>query len=206
MNTLNKLILGAALSVATLGAQAVTTIGGINFDDNAFADALYYSAGSYTTSGGSLASVLTDKNPGTYAFSFTPGASVLLGFTDNNVFNGAGADLAIFELGIPDTVKVSFGSQTVSYLTHATGHNAGGYALNVALIDFSDFGIASGANLTYQSIGLDTVAGGGTVPSLSLVGALHTSLVTPVPEPETYALMLLGLGAVGFSSRLRKRG
>lgn len=203
MNTLNKLILGAALSVAALGAQAVTTIGGINFDDNAFADALYYSAGSYTTSGGSLASVLTDKNPGTYAFSFTPGANVLLGFTDNNVYNGAGADLAIFELGIPDTVKVSFGSQSISYLTYNTGFNAGGYALNVALIDFSDFGIAAGANLTYQSIGLDTVAAGGTVPSLSLVGALHT--VAPVPEPETYALMLLGIGAVGFSSRLRKR-
>lgn len=29
--------------------------------------------------------------------------------------------------------------------------------------------------------------------------------VTPVPEPETYALMLAGLGALGFISRRRKR-
>jgi hypothetical protein len=29
--------------------------------------------------------------------------------------------------------------------------------------------------------------------------------VTAVPEPETYALMLAGLGAVGFLSRRRRR-
>lgn len=29
--------------------------------------------------------------------------------------------------------------------------------------------------------------------------------VTPVPEPETYALMLAGLGAVGFVTRRRRR-
>lgn len=199
---LSQLCLAAAVAATSVGAQAVTTIGGINFADNAFADALYYSYGSYTTSGGSLASVLTDIDEGTYAFSFTPGANVMLGFTDNNVFNGAGADLAIFELGIPDTVKVFFGTQSMSYLTSYTGYSAGGYNLNVALVDFSDFGIAAGANLTYQSIGLETQAAGGTVPSLSLVGALNT--VMPVPEPETYALLLLGLGAVGLSSRLRK--
>lgn len=199
---LSQLFLAAAVAATSVGAQAVTNIGGINFDDNAFADALYYSYGSYTTSGGSLASVLTDINPGTYAFSFTPGANVMLGFTDNNAFNGAGADLAIFELGIPDTVQVFFGTQSMSYLTSYTGYSAGGYNLNVALVDFSDFGIVPGANLTYQSIGLSTQAAGGTVPSLSLVGALHT--VMPVPEPETYALLLLGLGAVGLSSRLRK--
>lgn len=200
--TMKRALTAAALAVAAMGASATTTVGGISFADNAFADALYYSYGSYTTSGGSLAQVLTDKDAGTYAFSHTPGASVLLGFTDNNVFNGAGADLAIFELGVPDTVKVSFGTQTLSFQTVATGYTAGGYALNVAYVDFSAFGIANGANLQYQSITLDTVAQGGTVPSLSLVGALH---VTAVPEPESYAMLLAGLGAIGALVRRRKR-
>jgi len=199
---IKRALTAAALAVCVMGASATTTVGGINFADNAFADAVYYSFGSFSTSGGSVSQVLTDTDPGTYAFSFTPGASVLLGFTDNNVFNGAGADLAIFELGIADSVKVSFGTQTLSFQTVATGYSAGGFALNVALVDFSAFGIANGANLQYQSIGLDSVAPGGTVPSLSLVGALH---VTAVPEPETYAMLLAGLGAIGAMVRRRKR-
>lgn len=125
----------------------------------------------------------------------------MLGFTDNDVLNGTGADLAIFELGVPDTVKVTFGIQTQSFLTTYTGFSAGGFDLNVALIDFSTFGIASGANLPYVSIGLDT-PGNTTVPSLSLVGAFH---VTAVPEPESYSMMLAGLGLIGFMAA-RRRG
>jgi hypothetical protein len=191
----------AALIAASTGAHAVTTIGGIDFADNAFADALYYSMGSYTTSGGDLATVLTDTNPGTYAFSFSAGAGVMLGFTDNDVYNLAGADLAIFELGVPDTITVTLGTQTMSYLTTGTGYNAGGYALNVAFVDFSDFGIVEGANLPYQYLGLSTAASGGTVPSLSLVGALHTA---PVPEAGSIAMLLAGLGVVGVVASRRK--
>lgn len=199
---LNKFVLAAAALVASAGSQAVTSVGGIDFDDNAFADALYYSAGDYTTSGGSLASVLTDKDAGTYAFSFTPGANVLLGFTDNGVYNLDGADLAIFELGVPDSVKVNIGFTTMSYTTVATGYTAGGFSLNVALIDFSDFGVAAGSNLTAQAIGLDIVAPEGTVPSLSLVGALH---VSAIPEAETYAMMLVGLAGLGLRLNARRR-
>ena len=198
---LKSIAAAVALAAATTGAHAVTTVGGINFADNAFADALYFSSGSYTTSGSSLASVLTDKDPGTYAFSFDAGATVMLGFTDNDVYNLAGADLAIFELGIADTITVSLGAQTRSYLTSSTGFMAGGFQLNVALVDFSDFGIIEGANLPYQTLGLSTGATGGTVPSLSLVGALHTA---PVPEPESIALLLAGLGVVGVVAKRRK--
>ena len=41
-------------------------------------------------------------------------------------------------------------------------------------------------------------------PESFLIYNLGTA-VTPVPEPETYALMLAGLGAVGFMARRRRR-
>jgi hypothetical protein len=44
-----------------------------------------------------------------------------------------------------------------------------------------------------------------TLTGVAAVGAKYSGelTVTPVPEPQTYALMLAGLGALGFVSRRR---
>jgi hypothetical protein len=37
------------------------------------------------------------------------------------------------------------------------------------------------------------------------LGSLLSQTIAPVPEPETYALMLGGLGVVGFMARRKRK-
>jgi hypothetical protein len=195
-------VLVFAMSIGAPRADATVIVGGLAFDDDAFADVLLGSSGSYTLGGaGTLQDQLVGTNVADYAFSYSPGAFVLLGFTDNTVVNGTGSDLALFELGIPDTLTLTIGGTTFSYLTVGTGFSAGGFALNVALIDLSDFGLAFGSSVDQIRLGLDTVGSTGTVPSLTAAGALNSG--DPVPEPGT--LLLLGSGIATLVARRRRQ-
>ena len=165
------------------------------------AEQLLGSFGSYTTSGGSLSTVLTDADKGTYALSFDRGGYVDLGWTSVFVLNGAGDDLVLFELGVPDSFTVTINGISNVYTTSDTGSDAGGYNLNRSVVDLSSFGLAAGASISSLRIGMDIQDAGGTVPSLSYVEALNTA---PVPEPETYAMLLAGLGVMGALARRRK--
>jgi len=198
--TLTGALCAAALATS---AQAAVSVGGYNFNNNAFADSLLGSSGSYTTSGGSLAAVLTDTDPGTYAFSFDQGAYVDLGFTDNVVVNGAGNDLVLFELGVPDTFNVTINGVTLTFPTVGTGFNAGGFALNAVALNLDAFGLGAGS--TINSLRLSFV-NNGTVASTSLVGALNSRDANGgVPEPATWAMMITGFGLVGGVLRSRRR-
>ena len=59
----------------------------------------------------------------------------------------------------------------------------------------------SGTTLALEATMTDFAGG----PDSFLVYNLSTG-VQPIPEPETYALMLAGLGAMGFTARRRKQG
>ena len=58
-----------------------------------------------------------------------------------------------------------------------------------------DFGNLGPGNYYYEITG--------TVLGLKGVSYTVDSYISPVPEPETYAMLLAGLGMVGFSVRLR---
>jgi len=53
-----------------------------------------------------------------------------------------------------------------------------------------------------------TVAGlfGGSYAGVLNIASPEVSNITPVPEPETYAMLLAGLGLMGFMARRRKNG
>lgn len=189
-------VLAIALMAAG-AAQAAVVVAGKTYVDNAGVDQVLGSTGSFTTSGGALASVLTDTNAATYAFSFSPAATLNLGWAGRVVTNGLGADIDLYELGTPDSLSVTINSITKTYLAQATGSSAGGYALNRIGVDLSDFGIAAGSGVGALTIGMNIVAG--TVPSLSFVAGNY---VAAVPESSTLAMMGLGLvGLVGIARR-----
>ncbi len=74
--------------------------------------------------------------------------------------------------------------------------------LDTSANGFSYANLAAG---TYQLLASGTLSGVGALNGAAIVGAqFSTTLVaTPAPEPATYALMLAGIGALGFLARRR---
>lgn len=219
LRTIAAALLGLAAAQA---AQAVTlTIGGRTFGDTSYADTLISSSGVFTTSGGTLAQVLTDTSLASWASSRTPGAYVVLGFTDNVVVNGPGDDLALFDVGHLayeysqenfDTFKVTLNGVTRNYfvsetttivtLGDDTEHN-----VNMTTLDLSLFGYAPGATISQVRVGLDFVTddiAGPSVPQLLMVAAINNGALPAVPEPAGWALMAAGLAATGALAKRRR--
>ena len=117
-----------------------------------------------------------------YLFSLASAASVFSTAVSNNLTNVlglTGGNVVLFrETGAVDAAVGSFAFNDV---TGSISHS---------------FGALAGGDYYYLVSGTGTGSAGGFY-TLS-------STVTPVPEPESYALMLSGLGAIGFVARRRR--
>lgn len=86
----------------------------------------------------------------------------------------------------------------------SNGGSGAGYAdpltFTVANATIADFGLLSAGGNPNAYFAADVYQSG--TGATGGIGA--TSVMAPVPEPETYALMLAGLGALGFVAKRRK--
>lgn len=164
----------------------------LNYDSATTADTISFAQ---------LTADLTDADPATYVLSLDASSYVDIGFTGSNaIYNGSGADLALFFAGDNDTFSIQINGFTQSYNPVLTGFMVSDrfstYNLTVAQIDLADFGLGGS---------LDPLAdfrvflGDSSHPALSLAGGFYTQpMVTAVPLPLPALLFASGLGMLGL--------
>jgi len=96
-----------------------------------------------------------------------------------------------------DAIFTAFlGGVEVEHFTALTGY--------IASNNFYGF-----KDISFDSISIDTTAteyGSYALDNLQVASSFDGSAVTPVPEPESYAMFMAGLGLMGFIARRRKDG
>lgn len=186
------LLAAAALAVVAFGANATTvatdlgTIAG-SFDtgtvNTSFVDSLDIS---YTFTLGATGTV-TALAYGTPVASISGNyPSIVL--TEINTYNGTTNGVDLFKTGLVTEIQPTAYGVGSTFIF--TGLSAGTYTLSwEAFSNTKTTNLISGATSSVY---------GGT-------GKFSTQvIVSSVPEPETYAMILAGLGIVGFMSRRRK--
>jgi hypothetical protein len=189
-----KTLVTAAVALCAMQAQASTIVFADNFDGNALG--LNATPAGWTVTGGTV-DIIGNSNffdfiPGSGRYIDLDGSTSSAGTLSRGFAVTSGVQyLVTFDLagnhrnGAAESVGVNFGSAAGSY---SLGQSAGWSPYSLTFTAVSS-GIAS---LSFKNSGGDNI------------GMLLDNVnVSAVPEPETYALMLAGLAAVGFLARRR---
>ncbi|SDP79048.1 PEP-CTERM protein-sorting domain-containing protein [Rhodoferax sp. OV413] len=180
MRNLMMAIATAAVMATSVPALAATTNVGVltALGSTGYDTPVTYSAGSFSDS---------------FTFSTTGGTNIFSVLAVKN-------SLTTASLLDPFTaVLTSLGGLT-TYLTYST-------AINSATNSFSQSLYYTG-NIAADTYTLTLSGGANNASSFSLLmsaSSLSPDITTPVPEPETYAMMLAGLGLIGAVVRRRNK-
>ena len=113
-------------------------------------------------------------------------------------FSGTGVDYISFLWGSPDTYNrltvTSTGGVTQSFDVGTLGFLTTNGDQSVS--EYVQFTASAGVHITALSFF--------NSPQTDAFESANFSVTTPVPEPSTYALLLAGLGAIGFVARRRR--
>lgn len=207
---MNKLFCALLLGLSSVGAQAATTLVNGSFETNNVGGGYLYAGWGVTAEG----------------WSFKDGAGVS---ANNTAWSGQTTDGSYFAFlqnsaSVKQTINVdSAADLAFSFgLAQRSAWNSGGaQSIAVTLDDvvigsFTPYADAGWDVWKSYSVSATNVTTGEHV--LSFVGlnpnhAADTAVfldsvslsVTPVPEPETYAMLLVGLGAVGCLKRRKQK-
>lgn len=210
IRTFKAACLAAILVIlAASSSFSATILHGFTFEDDAFADVLLSDPSGLMVSGAPDAeTALTGSDTSSFAYSAVDGSFITLGFTDNVVLNGPGADLIVFELNIitaePIVLTINgFQSAPMAQSSAVATFPPDG-TIHFTAWDLSDFGIAIGASVdtvTLQGVCTAAVSAvhGCTEDALVAsaflaVGALNSGpAVSPIPLPATGITLFLGL-------------
>lgn len=138
----------------------------------------------------------TDGDSTTFV-SLPTGSYITVGFSGGFVFDGPGLDVFVSEVGGSDEtadifVSSDFGS-TFALLGTATTATVSGF-------DLASIGYTDNVNAV-KVVGLDNFGGSPGFDIAFVQGLEGSSVISPVPEPGTFALMGLGLAGVAWRSR-----
>ena len=223
--TINRLIAAASIGTvfaAVSGPAVAVPFGGVEFPGgiSSFADAITNYSPNISGSGqptaphrgpdnaiGAPDYVPTNNdcvNPATCQYvTLGDGGSITVEFIDNRL-TGSGnnsLDLWIFEIGgdVEDTfVAVSKDGVLYTNVGKVFGSTSG--------IDLDAFGFGTADQFRFVRLtddGAEGAQSGTTVGAdIDAIGAIST-VATPVPEPETWAMLMLGAAALGWRQRRR---
>ena len=189
------ILAAGVVSVFSVSATAATVFSD-NFDTDALALNQTIFNGGWVVSGGTVDLIgntgFFDFLPGNGRYVDLDGSSSQAGEFHKDLSLTAGLqytlafDLAGSQRGSVENVNVNFGSA----VDNLTVNSSDGFSNHTLLFTPSTTGIYS---LIFQNAGGDNV------------GALLDNVsVSAVPEPETYAMLLAGLGLLGFMAGRRK--